>query len=141
MDFKRFDNKIIIRIDRGEELVETLKKFCEEQNIKLGSISGIGAANKITLGLFNTETKEYVSRELTGDHEIIPLMGNISTMNGELYLHLHANISDAENHSFGGHLNSALISGTFEGFIDVVDGEVDREKSEEVGLNLYKFDQ
>ncbi len=139
MIFKKFGNKYILRIDRGEEVVATLKTFCTAQNIALGSITAIGAANRVTIGLFNTETKKYQSTELTGDFEITSLAGNISTMNGEVYLHLHATLSDAGYHAFGGHLNAAFISGTCELIIDVIDGACDREFSDAVGLNLLKF--
>ncbi len=141
MVFKQFGYKYIIRIDKGEEIVSTLKSFCIEQNIKLGTIQGIGATNKATIGLFLTETKSYQKKELTGDMELAPLMGNISTMNGEIYLHLHANLCDSENRAYAGHLNEAYCSATFEVVIDQIEGEVDREFSDEIGLNLFKFDK
>ena len=83
-------------------------------------------------------SKKYLSKELVGDHEITPVCGNISTMNGEVYLHLHANLCNAEHKSFGGHLNSAVVSATFEGVIDIIDGKVDRKFDEKIGLNLLK---
>ena len=139
MQSKKLKNKYIIRIDKGEEIVETLTQFCKDNNIKLGSIQGIGATNKATIGFFETKTKEYHSKEFTGDFEIVSLVGNVSTMDGETYLHLHINISDKEHKSFGGHLNSAVVSATCEIFIDLADGEVDREFDEEIGLNLIKL--
>jgi len=139
MLIKKFGNKYVIRIDKGEEIIETLKTFCKSNNIKLGSISGIGAANKIVLGLFETDTKKYLSQEFVGDFEIVPLAGNISTMKGETYLHLHANIADIKHNSFGGHLTSAVVSATFEVIIDTIDGEVDRKFSNEIGLNLLEL--
>lgn len=59
-------------------------------------------------------------------------------MNGEVYLHLHATLSDAHYHALGGHLNAAFISGTCELIIDVIEGACDREFSDNVGLNLLK---
>lgn len=140
MDYKKFDNKYIMRMDKGEEIVQTLKKFCEDKNITLGYIKGIGAVNRATIGLFKIDTKKYVSTELKGDYEITSLLGNISTMNGEVYLHLHINLADEEHKTYGGHLNSAVISATGELMIETIEGTVDREFSENVGLNLYKFD-
>lgn len=139
MIFKKLGNKYILRIDRGDEVVSTLKTFCTDQHITLGAVTAIGATNRATIGLFNTETKQYQSTELTGDFEITSMTGNITTMNGEVYLHLHATLSDAHYHTFGGHLNAAFISGTCELIIDVIDGACDREFSDAVGLNLLKF--
>jgi len=138
MDYKRFDNKVVVRIDKGEEIVETLKQVCKNLDIKLGTITGIGATDKAIIGLFDVKTKKYHSTELVGDHEIAPVYGNISTISGETYLHLHANLCNAEHKSFGGHLNSAVVSATFEGVIDIIDGKIDREFDENIGLNLIK---
>lgn len=116
-----------------------LNKLCRNNSIKLGTISGIGSTNKPTIGLFETKTKKYHSKELTGDYEISSLTGNISTMDGEIYLHIHINLCDSNYNSYGGHLNSAIVSGTYEGVIEIIDGEIEREFSEEIGLNIYKI--
>ncbi len=139
MQYKQFNNKVIVRVDKGEELVESLKTLCKTLDISLGSIIGIGATDKVTVGLMNTKTQKYQSKEFTGDHEIAPLIGNITRMNGEVYLHLHVTICNVEHKAMGGHLTSALISATFEGVIDVIDGHVNREYDNEVGLNLLKL--
>ncbi len=139
MYYKRFNNKVIVRIDKGEELVDSLKTLCKALDITLGTIIGIGATDKVTIGLMNTKTQKYQSKEFTGDHEIAPLLGNITRMNGEVYLHLHITICNVEHKALGGHLTSAVISATFEGVIDIIDGQVNREYNAEVGLNLLKL--
>ena len=136
MKFKKIGSKWIVRIDKGEEIVETLKQFCKENKIKLGTISGIGATDRVTIGLFNTKNKQYHSQELIGDYEITNLSGNISTMNDEIYLHLHISLADSKYNAYGGHLNSAIISGTGEIVIEEIEGEIERGLNEEVGLNL-----
>ena len=139
MEFRKFGNKYVVRLEKDEEAVESIKILCEEQDIKLGTIAGIGATNKAIIGLFETSTKEYHSKELTGDMEITSLVGNISQMDGEVYLHIHVNLADHNNNVFGGHLTSAIISATGEIIIDSIDGTVDRKFNEEIGLNLFKF--
>ena len=139
MNFKRFDNKVVVRIDKGEEIVDQLKIICKKLDIKLGSIVGIGATDKAVINLLNTKTKKYQSKEFTGDHEIAPLVGNITMMNGEVYLHLHVTICNVEHKALGGHLNSAVISSTFEGIIEIIEGQVTREYNDDVGLNLLKL--
>lgn len=60
-------------------------------------------------------------------------------MNGEVYLHLHATIGDSEHRAFGGHFTSASISATCEIIVDAIDGEIERESNEQIGINLYKI--
>lgn len=137
---KKIGNKILVRIDKGEELVDSLMKICNDNNVKFATISGIGAANKLKVGLFDVDKKQYFSNEFKKNLEITSLLGNVSTMNDETYLHLHINACDDEHNCIGGHLNHAIISATFEGVIDIIDVKIDREFSEEIGLNLFKFD-
>ncbi len=139
MEGRKFGSKYVLRIDKGEEVIKCIQEFCKEQGIKLGIISGIGAADRVTVGLFEVSTKEYHSQELVGEYEMTSLMGSVTTKEGEVYLHIHANISDAKYQTFGGHLNSAYVSATAEIIIDAFDGEVERRFDEEIGLNLIKF--
>ena len=60
-------------------------------------------------------------------------------MDGKVYLHLHANLCNAEHKSFGGHLNSAVVSATFEAVIDTIDSEIDRVFDGKIGLNLLNI--
>jgi len=140
MQYKRCGNKLVVRIDKGEEIIDTLLKVCTTCGISLGSVSGIGATNRATIGLFDTVSKKYHSRELTGEYEITSLSGTVTTMEDKPYLHVHATLSDASYAAFGGHLNAAVVSGACEVIIDIMDGEVDRVFSEEVGLNLFKLE-
>ncbi|SHK50119.1 PPC domain-containing DNA-binding protein [Desulforamulus aeronauticus] len=139
MEFKKFGSKYVVRLDKGDEIIESLKSLCQENAIRLGTVSGIGAVNRVKIGLFETSTKEYHSVELNKDMEITGLVGNVSEMNGEVYLHLHATLSDSTYNAFGGHLNVAVISATGEVIVDAIEGTVDREFSQEIGLNLLKF--
>ncbi|MCF7886067.1 MAG: DNA-binding protein [Candidatus Marinimicrobia bacterium] len=140
MKFKKFGQKYVIRIEKGEEIIATLEKFCQKENIKAGSIIGIGAAGELEIGHFEAATKEYHSKKFEGDLEIAPLAGNISTKDGEVYLHIHANISDAELKSYSGHLNSAIVSATFECIIKKFEGQIGRKFSPEIGLNLFDLE-
>jgi len=139
MKYQRFHDKVIIRIDKGEEIVSTLKHLCTQLDMKLGSIIGIGATNDATIGLMNTTTRTYKSTRFTDDYEISSLVGNITTMDGEVYLHLHVTICDQELNTYGGHLSSAVVSATFEGIITLIKGQVDRTKDPSVGLNLLNL--
>ncbi len=139
MYYKQFKNKVIVRLDTGEEIVKTLTDLCNKIEIKAGSITGLGATDKATIGLFSMKTKKYHSKELTGDHEIALLYGNISTMNNKAYLHLHVNLCNSEHKSFGGHLKSAFVSATFEAIIDIIDGEINRKRDDNTGLDLIKL--
>lgn len=133
---KRIGNTLVVRVDRGEELIEGIKTAVKREKIRLGIVSGIGAASSTTLGVYNVEEKKYYQNVFQGIHEITHLSGNVSEMNGKTYLHLHITIADEKGHAYGGHLNEAVIGATSEIFIQILDDAVDRYKDEETGLNL-----
>ena len=139
MEYARYGSKILLRLDPGEEIVAEISAICGKENVRLGSVSGIGAVNKAVVGLFRPDTKEYISDTLEKPFEITALTGNVSEMNGKLYLHLHITLADIEHNCFGGHLNEAIVSATAEIWIDVAEGTVDREHNDTIGLNLLKF--
>ena len=139
MDYKRFSNAIVLRVDRGEEILEQLKAVCLKENVKLASVSGIGAINDLTSGVWDVERKKYFSNHFTGVYEVANLVGTITTMNGEYYAHIHISAGDAQGHMVGGHLNRAVVSATSEIVLHLIDGTVEREFDPGVGLNLLKF--
>ena len=139
MEYKRFQNTIVVRMDKGEEILEKIKEVALKENIKLASISALGATNDFTVGVFKTKEKKYDSNHFTGDFEIVSLTGSINTMNDEFYSHIHMSCGDHEGKVFGGHLNQAYVSVTVEMFIQIIDGKVDRKLDEEIGINLFQF--
>lgn len=139
MEYKRFDKDIVVRIDKGEEILEKIKEVAIKENIKLATVTALGATNEFTVGVFKTEEKKYYSNSFQGDFEIVSLTGAINTMNDEFYTHIHMSAGDEKGNVFGGHLNKAIVSTTCEMFIHVIEGKVDRELSKDIGLNLFKF--
>lgn len=139
MEYRRFDNTCIVRMDKGEEILEQVKALALKEDIRLASVQALGAVNDFTVGVFKTAEKRYDANTFQGDFEIVSLSGTISTMNGEFYTHLHMSVGDGQGRVFGGHLNRAVISATCEMVVSVIPGTVDRAFSEEIGLNLFKF--
>lgn len=139
MDYRKFNHAIIARIDKGEEVLDKLKEIALQENVKLASVSALGATNDFTVGVFKTTEKKYYSNVFTGDFEIVSLTGTINTMDGEFYAHIHMSAGNDKGQVFGGHLNRAIVSATCEVVINIIDGEVDRYFDEGIGLNLYQF--
>ncbi len=139
MEYRRFGNDIIARFNRGEELTEQLQKIALAEHIRLASVEALGAVDDLTVGVYDLDEKAYRSNHFTGSYEITSLTGSITTMNGQYYAHLHLSAGDNQGHVIGGHLNQARISVTCEMFIHILDGQVDREKDPETGINLLKF--
>lgn len=148
MEYKVLEGKnpaIIIRCARGEELISTIKKVCEETGTYLGTVTGIGAVDRAKIGVFLVGEQRYESLELAEEMELCSLVGNVSSgpestaETPEVYLHLHAAFSKVGGSVIGGHLNSAVISGTGEITVIPFEGSAGRRFDKEVGLNLLDF--
>ncbi len=139
MEYRRFGNTIVARIDRGEEILTALQEIAAAEDIRLASISALGATNDFTVGVYNVDEKQYHANDFKGNFEIVSLTGTVSTMDGRFYAHLHMSAGDEKGQVFGGHLNRAVVSAVCEMVITVIDGTVDRSFSPEIGLNLFRF--
>lgn len=139
MEYRKFDNTYVVRMDPGEEILEQVKALALQEHIHLASIQALGATNDFTVGVFDTNEKKYYSNSFQGDYEIVALTGTINTMDGSFYCHLHMSAGDDKGHVVGGHLNRAVISVTCEMIVTLIPGTVDRTFSPDVGVNLFRF--
>lgn len=139
MEYRVFNDKIVARIDRGEEITDKIKEIALKENILLAEISALGATNDFTVGCYDINKKKYYPNTFTGDHEIVSLTGTINTMNGEFYSHIHMSAANGKGEVFGGHLTRAVVSATCEAVITIINGKVDRRHDEKLGINLFEF--
>ena len=58
MEYRKFDDIIIARIDKGEEIIEKVKEIASVERIALAGVQAIGAVNRFTAGVFQTEEKK-----------------------------------------------------------------------------------
>lgn len=141
MDYRRFDNKIIARFERGEEVHAALKEIALKEDIKLATISALGATDDFTIGVYKVDDKSYSEKNFKGIFEILSINGTITTKDGEYYPHLHISVADDKGYGFGGHLIEANISVTCEMVIDIIYGRVDRKIDDDIGINLFDFEE
>lgn len=136
---KEMNNGFYLRIDQGEEIVKSIKNCCSTYNIRSGMISGLGSVTEAQLGLYDIEKNEYLKKEYKELLEIASMNGNISTMNGQPYLHIHAVLSDKDCKTYGGHFARGIVGATCEVVIIPFENDADRIFSDEIGLNLLNI--
>lgn len=140
MEYRKFEQGYVLRLDPGDEVVECLTRLAKEEEISLATLTGLGAAKDITVGLFSVTEKKFYGKRCEGEYEISSLVGNITRKDGEPYLHVHIAFGNpAQGEVYAGHLTSCIISATAEIFVQTWRGEVGRRFSEEIGLNLLEF--
>ena len=139
MEYKRFDDTYVIRMDRGEEVMTCLADICEKEGIRLASVEAIGAVDRAVVGLYDVGEKVYHRKEFNEPMEIASLLGTVTEKDGKPYLHLHATLCDAHMQTHGGHVNELRISATCEMVLRLIPGAVGRRLDDVTGLNVFLF--
>ena len=144
MEYRKEKNAIYLRIDKGEEVVETIKKVCEKERVEGGYFQGIGACGRAVLATWIPEKEDFIHHTLTGMLEMIFLSGNISTdQNGQPFSHSHAIFSYLKDNGevaiAAGHLEEAEISYTGEIVITPAEENIGRMFDEDAGIDVWKL--
>jgi predicted DNA-binding protein with PD1-like motif len=123
---------IVIRLQRGEDVIGSLKQACVDYGVKnaviismIGSFDGasyydpiINPKERCGISYGDPITLERPVQLLTAQGEIC------EDDQGEVNVHLHATFADSQGNSYGGHIsglpNKAL--NTINAFIGVIDG-------------------
>lgn len=139
MEHKNYGSTIVVRLDKGDEIVASLLEVAKEEKCAFASITGIGAVDDFEVGIFDLGKANYNRLRYSGNHEINALMGSLTTKDGAPYLHLHITCTGKDGTVVGGHLFEGKISLTGEIFMQVVAGSVDRKFDPSVGINKIVF--
>ena len=139
MQYQKFGNTYLVRIDLNEEIMQSLTALCEQEDICLAHIEALGAANHAVIGVYDLKEQTYHREVLDGFMEITGLTGNVTRKDGNVYLHLHGTMADQKNIIHGGHVIELRVGATCEMFVTVLPGEVNRIRDEKLGINLLSL--
>ncbi len=135
MEFQRTRYGYAVRIDAGEEIVESLAAFAAAEGVRAGSISGIGSVVDPELGYFVRPSRDYTRRVFAGDWEVGALTGNLSELDGRPLPHCHAVIAGADFAAYAGHLFRGVVAVTCELQVVTDTGVLRRVSRPDLGFN------
>ena len=144
MDYREYGDSLYLRLDKGEEVLSSIKTVCQKEGIASCFFSGIGGCDKARIGFFNIGKGTYDVFAYEGLLEVISLEGNIkSTEEGPL-IHAHACLAYKENGEakvVGGHLLELRVLITAEIEIRPVRGGVIKAKPGLInGTKVFDFE-
>ena len=117
-------------IQKGQDLLQSIEFFCHHNQIRCATLTGIGAVEKATFGVYNQKTKKYAKINLSQDLEILSLNGNISLFDDQPMVHGHIMFADIEGKAHGGHLMAGTKVFSCELHIQELSGEMKVRKLE-----------
>lgn len=144
MDYRKIGTTYYIRIDRGDELVDSILEVCRREAIGSAIYSGIGGCSSAELQTFIPEKGCFETETIEGMLELVSLNGNvISGDDGQLYHHTHALFAfkrDGRHEVAGGHLKSTTILYTAEIELRPTQGgTIARQPNPETGTGFWTF--
>jgi len=148
----KFGKMIPARLLPGTDLMNGLKKVCEDNGVRHGTVlSAIGSLRKLTIQVLAPNEKVKLGAAYTepqtipGPIEILGIQGVIFEIEaGEVALHLHGIFCDKDGKTFGGHIvpGENPILATLDAVIGEVAGvRLTRRHDEETDLKLFSPEQ
>ena len=129
-------NTSIIRIDKGEDVLDVLKSLAKKKNLPF-NFSMIGSCSSVELSYFDAKTRKYFSKIFDkGNIEIVSVNGNVAWYENEPIVHAHGVFSNEKYECFGGHVAKLTISLTGEVVIDWLPNKIMKKLDPETGLRL-----
>lgn len=126
----------IIRLDRGENVVQSLTQFCEENNIMNATFTGIGAVEHLTCGYYALHEKKYHFTDYDELIEVVSLTGNVMVRDGKPFIHVHGVFTDTKNVAFGGHIVEMRVGVVLEVVLTPLQSTLERKLDDCIGLAL-----
>lgn len=137
MQFQKIGDDYIVRISKGELLMESLLRFVNEQGVTAAWVQGLGGAQWAELGFYHLDSQHYEWKRFDELLEITSLQGNIAQNNGETVLHVHGVFGTGSFGAITGHVKEVLIAGTCELLVTAYTNTVlNRKLDDGVGLPL-----
>jgi predicted DNA-binding protein with PD1-like motif len=126
----------------GEEVISGLLRFANERQLAGAHLTAIGAFERVTLGFFDMQKKDYKRIPINEQVELMSLVGNIARDDkGEPKVHAHVVVGKSDGTAHGGHLLDAYVQPTLEIVIVESERRLCRTTRPELGLALLDLEK
>ncbi|HUV25055.1 MAG TPA: PPC domain-containing DNA-binding protein [Methanomassiliicoccales archaeon] len=138
MKHKNAENVMIIKLDDGEDVHESLLSACEKNDIRMGWVhSGIGILRNFTIGYYTRGG--YLKRTFEEPYELLSLTGTV-TLDAEVPIHLHASLAGRNYEVVGGHLFGGTVTNLNEILVTKMPGEIWMGRTLNPATEYYELD-
>ena len=138
MDYQEVEGtqEFVARLEHGRDWRGQIEAFAAEQGVDSAFFFGLGAVQDAELAFYDQESHEYEPVSFDEPLEVVPAVGNVSTLEGEPFAHTHVALSRPDGTTVAGHLDSATV---FAGelYLRAFDAELVREHDPVTDLDLW----
>jgi uncharacterized protein len=125
--------------EKGDEFMSELQRFAEQHALAASHFTAIGAFSDAVVGFFDRQKMNYKKIPVNEQVEVLTLVGNITSSNGEHKIHAHAVLGKPDASALGGHILEAHIWPTLEVIVEESPKHLLRQMDPETGLPLLEL--
>jgi predicted DNA-binding protein with PD1-like motif len=130
---------LFMRFADGEDLLETMKLALGKHGIRSGVVlGGVGMLTSPGLSFYKGKGT-YEAIPLDEEVELCALNGNVATVDGEIFVHLHATVGRSDGRAMAGHLSGGKVHMTAEVAVRALDKQMVRVLDAGTGLRTLRF--
>ena len=126
--------------EKGDEVIETLRRFANEQRLLASHFTAIGALSNAVIGFFDPAKKQYKKIPIREQVEVLSLTGGITFEGDVPKIHAHIVLGKADGTAYGGHLLEGHVFPTIELILVESPKYLQRRMDKETGLALIDLD-
>jgi predicted DNA-binding protein with PD1-like motif len=127
----------IVRAKHDSDIIALLNNVAKKHGITTATFTVIGALKKAKLAFYDQDKHEYLEILLSTPQEIATCVGNISTKEGEPFVHAHAVLADRDGNAKGGHLLEGKVFAAEIHLFELVGEKIVRTNDAVTGLSLW----
>ena len=122
MEYQRFGRDLVVRLDKGEEINDSIRSLSNNGISTAAITSGIGRVRGTEIGFLDSDGI-YQKMEIEHPMELLSMQGNLAPGPDGPFTHIHIVASDDDHVVRGGHLFEATVEVTAEIHMRVLDGD------------------
>lgn len=124
MQYAKHGDRYVVRLDEGEEVMETMRAFLAERDIRAGYFLAWGGFSELTIKYYRVDQHDYKERRIAAQVEVVSLLGNVGRLDGEPIIHAHTTVGDEEYRTYGGPSRRRKGETAAGGLLDAAAGRV-----------------
>lgn len=139
MHFRKVNDRpstFVVILEPGEEAMSSLVAFAREQTLSASQVTAIGAFERVVLGYFDRDRRDYQPIPIERQVEVLSLVGDIVGQADDLNLHAHVVVGQSDGSAYGGHLMEATVWPTLEVVITETPTHLRRRFDPKTGVAL-----
>jgi uncharacterized protein len=131
----------VVVCDPGDEAVSALGQFARSEQLEAAQITGVGAFEHATVGWFDRAARDYRRIPVTGQCEVLSLLGDVAEGQDGPVVHIHVVLGLPDGTTRGGHLLEGRVFPTLEVVVTETPARLRKVLRPDIGIALIDLDQ